>query len=74
MEEEMELIYSWIEDIYGLDDRSASHRDLLSVQIRMVIDGWLAVVDAHDKDDSMATASSPKELVNVKPLVWIAVL
>ena len=47
-----------MKDIRGFDDRSVSHRDLLSVQIRMVVDGWLAVVDVYVKVDSMAAASS----------------
>ena len=69
----MELMDSWVKDIQGFDDRSASNRDLLSVQIRewfcectnkfkkkknMVNDSWLVVVDVHDKADSMAAASS----------------
>lgn len=58
MEEKLELMYSWIEDVRGFDDRSALHRDLLSVQIRMLIDGWLTVVDVHDHADSMAADSS----------------
>ena len=36
----------------------ASHKDLLSVQKRMVIEGWLTVVDIQVKVDSMAAASS----------------
>ena len=36
----------------------ASHKDLLSVQKRMVADGWLALVDVRVKSDSIAAASS----------------
>ena len=62
-----------MKDIRGFDDRSVSHRDLLSVQIRMVVDGLLAVVGVHVKVDSMAAASSSQELVNVLLLVLIIV-
>ena len=36
----------------------ASNNDLLSVQKRMVIEGWLALVDVQVKADFMAAASS----------------
>ena len=39
----------------------------------MAIDGWLALVDVQDNADSMAAASSSYELVNVLPLVLMAV-
>ena len=58
MVEEMELMDSWMKDVRGFDDWRASHRDLLSVQIRMYNDGWLAVVDVHIKVDCMTTAFS----------------
>ena len=45
---------SWLEDVRVFNDRSASHGDLLSVQIRMVNDGWLAVADFDAKTNSMA--------------------
>ena len=51
----------------------ASHNDLLSMQKRMEIEGWLALVDFQDNADSMAAASSSQELVNVLPLVLMAV-
>ena len=35
----------------------ASHTDLLSLQKRMVIEGWLALADVQIKVDSMAAAS-----------------
>ena len=35
----------------------APHTDLLSLQKRMVIEGWLALVDVQIKVDSMAAAS-----------------
>lgn len=48
MGEVMKLIVSWIvEEMHGFDDRSALHRDLLSVQMRMVIDGWFALVNVY---------------------------
>lgn len=47
-----------MKDVRGFNDRSASNRDLISVQIRMVNDEWLAVVDFHIKVDSMAAAFS----------------
>ena len=58
MEEEMELNYSWTEDVRWFYYRSASHRNFIFVQIRMMIDRWLDVVDVHVKADSMAAASS----------------
>ena len=58
MEEEMESMELWIEEVQGFDDTRASHKDLLSVQKRMVTEGWLALVDALVKSDSMAGASS----------------
>ena len=36
----------------------ASHKDLLSVQKKMVIEGWLALKDLQVKANSMAAASS----------------
>ena len=51
----------------------ASHKDLLSVQKSVEIEGWLAVVDVHNNSDSMATTSSLYELVNVLPLVLMVV-
>ena len=47
----------------------ASHKDLLSVQKSMEIEGWLALVNNQDSADSMATASSSQELVKVLPFV-----
>ena len=58
MEEKMELMEVWIEEARGFDDMRASHKDFLSVQKRMVIEGWLAVVEVQVKADSMAGASS----------------
>ena len=51
----------------------ASHKDLLSVQKSMEIEGWLALADVQDSADSMAEASSSEELVKVLPLVLIVV-
>lgn len=53
-----ELIDSWMKDVQGFDDKSASLRDLLYVQIKMVDDSWFAGVDVHIKTDSRAAASS----------------
>ena len=36
----------------------ASHKDLPSVQKSTEIEGWLALEDVQDSEDSMATASS----------------
>ena len=58
MEDGIELMELWIERVRRPDDMRASHKDLLSVQKRMVIEGWLTLVDAQIKADSMATASS----------------
>ena len=73
MEEEMELMEVWIGEVQGYDDMSGSHKDLLSVQKRMVIVGWLALVDVQVKADSMAVALSMQELVSALPLVLMAV-
>ena len=35
-----------------------SHKDLLSVQKRMVIEGWFTLLDVWVKADSIATGSS----------------
>ena len=58
MEEEIELMELWIEEVRGFDDMTASHKDLLSVQKRMVVEVLLAVVDVQVKADSMVAASS----------------
>ena len=39
IEEEMELMKLWIEEVRGSDGMKASHINLLSVQKRMVIEG-----------------------------------
>ena len=36
----------------------ASHKDLMSVQKNMEIEGWLALVSFQDSSDSLAAASS----------------
>ena len=71
MDEEMELMDSWMKDVRGFHDISVSHRYLLSVQKRMVNDWWFAMVDIHVKVDSMADASSSQELVKVLFLILI---
>ena len=58
MEDEMELMESWMENVRGWDEMRASHKDLLSVQKSMVIEGWLALVSVQVSADSMAAASS----------------
>ena len=40
------------------DEMRASHKDLLSVQKSMEIEGWVALVSVQDSADSMAAASS----------------
>ena len=57
MEDGIELMELWIEKVRRLDDMRASHKDLLSVQNRIVIEGWLTLVDVQIKADSMASAS-----------------
>ena len=58
MEDDMELMELWIESVQGLDEMRASHRDLLSVQKSMEIEGWLVLVDVQENADFMAAASS----------------
>ena len=58
MEDDMELMELWIESVQGLDEVRTSHRDLLSVQTSMEIEGWLALVDVQGNADFMAAASS----------------
>ena len=48
IKEEMELNELWMEEVWGINDMRASRKDLLSVQ-KMVIEGWLAVVDIQVK-------------------------
>ena len=47
MEDEMELMELWMEDVQGWDEMKASHKDLLSVQKNMVIEWWLALVSVQ---------------------------
>ena len=54
----MEFMELWIENVLGWDEMRASHKDLLSVQKSMEIEGWLALADVQDSADSMAAASS----------------
>ena len=58
MEDEMELMKLCIEDVLGWNEIRASHKDLVSVQKSMEIEGWLALADVQDSGDSMAAASS----------------
>ena len=57
MEDKMELMELWIEDVWGFDETKVWHNDLLSAQKSMGIGGWLALVDIQDNADSMAAAS-----------------
>ena len=58
MEDKMESMELWIEEVWGFDDMRASHKDLLSVLKRMAIKGWLTLPDVQVKAQSMAVASS----------------
>ena len=58
MEEKMELMDSWMEGRREFDEKSVLHINVLSLQLKMVNDGCLAVVDVHVKDNFMAAASS----------------
>ena len=58
VEDEMELMELWIEEVRGFDKMSASHNDLLSVQKKIEIEEWLAWVDVQNNAHSMAAASS----------------
>ena len=58
MEDDMEFMELWIENVRGWDEMRASHKDLLSVQKSMEIEGWLALVDGQDSADYMGAASS----------------
>ena len=58
IEEEVKLMELWIEEVRGFDDMTASLNDILSVQKRMVIKGWLLLVDVQVKADSMAITFS----------------
>ena len=60
MEEEMELMefVNWGGTRIWWYDRWFDDKDLLSVQKRVVTDGWFALVDVRVKSDSIAAASS----------------
>ena len=58
MEEKIELMELWTEEVRGLDDMRASQNNLLFVQKRMVIEGWLALMNVQVKAQSMAAAFS----------------
>ena len=58
MEDEMELMELWIEEVWGFNDMRDPQNDLLSVQNSMIIEGFLASVDVQDNADSMAASSS----------------
>ena len=58
MEDQMELMELWMENVRGWDEMRASHKDLLSVQKSTVIEWWLALVSVQDNAVFMAAASS----------------
>ena len=58
MEDEMELMELWIEEVWGFNDMRDPQNDLLSVQNSMIIEGLLVSVDVQDNADSMAASSS----------------
>ena len=58
MEDNIELMELWIESVRELYEMRALHRDLLSVQRSMEIEGWLALVDVQNNANSVAAASS----------------
>ena len=58
MEDDIELMELWIENVRGWDEMRASRKDVLSVHKSMEIEGWLALVDFQDSADSKATVSS----------------
>ena len=57
MEDDMELMELWTENVRRSDEMRASHKNFLSVQKNTEIEGWLALVDVQVKDDSMVAAS-----------------
>ena len=73
MEDDMDLMELWIENVRGWNEMSASRKDLLSVQKSIEIERWLVLVDVQDSADSMAADSSSQELVNVLPFVLMVV-
>ena len=58
MEDDMEVMKLWIENVQEWDEMRALHKDLLSVQNSMENEGWLALVEVQDSTDSMKAASS----------------
>ena len=56
MEEKIELMELWTEEVRGFDDMRASQKNLFFVQKRMVIEGRLALVDVQVKAQSTAAA------------------
>ena len=58
MGDNLKLMEFWIENVPGLDETRASHKDLLSVRKSMEIEGWLVLVDVQGNADSMAVACS----------------
>ena len=73
MEDEMELMELWIDEVQGFDKIKAWHNDFVSLQKSIMIEGWLALVDGQNNADSLAAASSLEELVNVLPLLLMMV-
>ena len=58
MDDQMELMELWMENVRGWDEMRVSQKDLLSVQKSMVVEWWLMLVSFHDSADSMAAVSS----------------
>ena len=58
IEGRMELMTLWIKEVLRFDVMIVSHKDLLFVQKRMVIEEWLTLVDFQVKTNSIAAAFS----------------
>ena len=58
IEDKMEFMELWMENVQEWDEVRASCKDLLSVQKGTVTESLLALVSVQDSADSMAAASS----------------
>ena len=56
MEDDMELIELWIENIRGWHEMRASHKNLQSMSLE--VEGWFALVEVQGSADFMAAAST----------------
>ena len=54
IEDEMELMELWMENVRRCDEMTVSHKDLLSVQKSTAFEWWLALVSVQDNADSTA--------------------